>query len=76
MVLNATQREYTVTEAEGSVLLSYTLNREAVRDVSFGVININGTATGAGVGKFDTVNIVEFIIITKTLHITIIILSN
>ncbi len=60
MVLNATQREYTVTEAEGSVLLSYTLDREAVRDVSFGVINIDGTATGAGVGKFDTDALLPF----------------
>ncbi len=51
MFLSAGQREYRVTEAEGFVQLSYALDREAARDVSFDVINIDGTATGGGVGK-------------------------
>ncbi len=44
------QTTYNVQESDGSVTLSYVLNREAVRDVSFDVINVDGTAIGGGVG--------------------------
>ncbi|XP_064387511.1 uncharacterized protein LOC135335851 isoform X2 [Halichondria panicea] len=43
------QTAYSVQESDGSVTLSYVLNREAVRDVSFDVINTDGTATGGGI---------------------------
>ncbi|XP_064387545.1 latrophilin-like protein 1 isoform X4 [Halichondria panicea] len=43
------QTTYNVQESDGSVTLSYVLNREAVRDVSFDVINVDGTAIGGGV---------------------------
>ncbi|XP_064387505.1 uncharacterized protein LOC135335846 isoform X3 [Halichondria panicea] len=43
------QTTYSAQESDGSVTLSYVLNREAVRDVSFDVINTDGTATGGGI---------------------------
>ncbi len=46
------QTAYSVQESDGSVTLSYVLNREAVRDVSFDVINTDGTATGGGIGTY------------------------
>ncbi len=49
--LSVGQTSYLVQESDGSVTLSYVLNREAVRDVSFAVINTDGTATGGDVGK-------------------------
>ena len=52
VTLSVGQTAYTVAESDGSVGLSYSLNRMAVRDVSFNVINIDGTATGGGVGEF------------------------
>ncbi len=48
IILSVGQTEYTVQESDGSVSLSYVLNREAVRDVSFDVINIDGTGGGVG----------------------------
>ncbi|XP_064387502.1 uncharacterized protein LOC135335845 isoform X3 [Halichondria panicea] len=47
--LSVGQTTYSAQESDGSVTLSYVLNREAVRDVSFDVINTDGTATGGGV---------------------------
>ncbi len=49
--LSVGQTAYSVEESDGSVTLSYVLNRVAVRDVSFDVINADGTATGGDVGK-------------------------
>ena len=49
--LSVGQTAYTVAESNDSVGLSYSLNRMAVRDVSFDVINIDGTATDGGVGE-------------------------
>ncbi len=49
--LSVGQTTYSVQESDGSVTLSYVLNREAVRDVSFDVINVDRTATGGDVGK-------------------------
>ncbi len=49
--LSVGQTAYNVPESDGSVTLSYVLNREAVRDVSFDVINVDGTATGGDIGK-------------------------
>ena len=50
--LSVGQTTYSAQESDGSVTLSYVLNREAVRDVSFDVINTDGTATGGGVGTY------------------------
>ena len=50
-VLSVGQTTYTINENSGSLTLSYNLDRSAVRDVTFDVINIDGTATGGGVGK-------------------------
>ena len=46
------QTTYSAQESDGSVTLSYVLNREVVRDVSFDVINTDGTATGGGIGTY------------------------
>ena len=38
-------------EFDGYVEVSYSLNIEAVRNVTFTVVNIDGNATGGGVGE-------------------------
>ena len=43
---------YEVSESDLSLVLSYFVTGQANRNVSFDVINIDGTATGGGVGEF------------------------
>ncbi len=52
MTVSVGQTTYSVQESAGQVDLSYVLNREAVRPVSFDVINVDGSATGGGVGEW------------------------
>ena len=40
----------TVAESAGSLSLTYSLGQEVHRDVTFKVINIDGTATGGDIG--------------------------
>ena len=51
VTVSVSEPTYTVVENDGFVEVSYSLNREAVRDVTINVVNIDGTATGGGVGE-------------------------
>ena len=56
VTVSVNEPTYTVAESDGSLELFYSLNRVAVRDVTFNVVNIDGTATGGGVGELTFIN--------------------
>ena len=56
VTVSVNEPTYTVAESDGYVEVSYSLNREAVRDVTFTVVNIDGNATGGGVGELTFFN--------------------
>ncbi len=49
--LSVGQIDYTVAESAGQVDLSYVLTGQAIRPVLFDVTNIDGSATGGGIGE-------------------------
>ena len=51
VIVSVGETSYSVDESDGSLEISYSLNREAVRDVTINVVNIDGTATGGGIGE-------------------------
>ena len=52
VTVGVAEQSYSVEETQGFVEVSYVLNSEVFRNVTFHVINIDGTATG-GLGEIE-----------------------